>query len=700
MKINEWLVNKTRVFLLVVSLSFIALGITILASGLVDNLLLSAISLYKGKPPTPYWLAKLHELHMLGVVVLLSGVVAAGIGWLGLPRWYLVVSLAKKDLVLLASCTITLIVLWLPVVLIGHSETIAGERYWWLCDDAMISMRYARNLANGFGLVWNQGERIEGYTNFLWTTYMALVHLLDIPASKTSLVVLLTNIGLSIASIPIIIRFIRFLGGGTLATVSTLVGYVLNKSAMTWTTEGLETMLLTFVFLLSTYRVIKESQLNQPRLLTYILIATMSLVRADAVILSVLLYGVCILLNRNKRLVVIYSAISITLPVAHEIFRIFYYGDLLPNTAYLKALNWNGRYTAGLAYILDFAKHYAIMIAFAVIGSVLSRRKLTHYLLAVFLLYMAYVAYAGGDAFSEFRFFVPVIPLLMILCFLGVQRLSMELPRVGEHFVSLLKGRFTSKVTISLIMIFGVAIALLSLSADFIGIGNVGFSEKQLFGIALGLSLSLGSLAVPALLRNIQVIRQEVFHRALKQIIVPFKLFVNIICLVTIPLIILGYSDFLVPYKSEVGNIRIGLLLKQNTPPNSKVADFYAGSVFYFSERYAIDLLGKSDRYIARLNTVSNGTIPGHNKFDFDYSLGELKPDYVVANFDLPIKEERMKQESIGDYAYAGQLYFNVVFRDHCLPNPIEADTWRTIFVCDWSPQIKNKNDWMRLPFE
>src|SRR5206468_5817414 len=40
-------------------------------------------------------------------------------------------------------------------------------------DDAFISYRYARNLAEGNGLVYNSGERVEGYTNFLWTVLLA-----------------------------------------------------------------------------------------------------------------------------------------------------------------------------------------------------------------------------------------------------------------------------------------------------------------------------------------------------------------------------------------------------------------------------------------------------------------------------------------------------------------------------------------------
>ena len=41
-------------------------------------------------------------------------------------------------------------------------------------DDAYISYRYARNLVEGHGLVFNPGERVEGFTNLLWTLLVAL----------------------------------------------------------------------------------------------------------------------------------------------------------------------------------------------------------------------------------------------------------------------------------------------------------------------------------------------------------------------------------------------------------------------------------------------------------------------------------------------------------------------------------------------
>ena len=45
--------------------------------------------------------------------------------------------------------------------------------YRWVCDDAFVSFRYAKNLVNGYGLVYNVGEYVEGYTNFLWTLLIA-----------------------------------------------------------------------------------------------------------------------------------------------------------------------------------------------------------------------------------------------------------------------------------------------------------------------------------------------------------------------------------------------------------------------------------------------------------------------------------------------------------------------------------------------
>ena len=44
-----------------------------------------------------------------------------------------------------------------------------------LCDDAYITFRYARNVAAGNGLVFNPGEHVEGFSNFLWMLQLAVI---------------------------------------------------------------------------------------------------------------------------------------------------------------------------------------------------------------------------------------------------------------------------------------------------------------------------------------------------------------------------------------------------------------------------------------------------------------------------------------------------------------------------------------------
>ena len=89
------------------------------------------------------------------------------------------------------------------------------------------------------------------------------------------------------------------------------------------------------------------------------------------------------------------------------------------------------------------------------------------------------------------------------------------------------------------------------------------------------------------------------------------------------------------PYQvpSNRGNVNTAIAINEISTPQFKVGVFWAGSVPYYTHRYAVDFLGKSDPYIAHLSTIEKSTVntlPGHNKFDLRYSILELKPDYVA----------------------------------------------------------------------
>ena len=56
------------------------------------------------------------------------------------------------------------VVLLISVLYLGHVWLYKG----FYVDDALITLRYLRQLINGNGLVYNLNEYVEGYSNFLW----------------------------------------------------------------------------------------------------------------------------------------------------------------------------------------------------------------------------------------------------------------------------------------------------------------------------------------------------------------------------------------------------------------------------------------------------------------------------------------------------------------------------------------------------
>ncbi len=91
------------------------------------------------------------------------------------------------------------------------------------------------------------------------------------------------------------------------------------------------------------------------------------------------------------------------------------------------------------------------------------------------------------------------------------------------------------------------------------------------------------------------------------------------------------------PYQVEANreNLKTALLLRNVLEPGAKAGVFWAGTIPYYCEVEAIDCLGKCDSHIASLNAdPSLGwagmiSVPGHNKYDLDYSIKTLKPDYI-----------------------------------------------------------------------
>jgi hypothetical protein len=304
----------------------------------------------------------------------------------------------------------------------GKQAEIFGRGVSWLDDDVMISMRYAKNLADGEGLVWNEGERVEGYTNFLWTVMLTPVHRI----ASTERVSAWVSAGTTTIFLMLIVTtslLTRRVEGGTVAALLASLALATSSSALNWTVAGGEAVLLALWLTLLARETTGEGTGRSRALRAGLLGGAAYLTRPDAAVaVGVLILVIAWRERRSRSFVVWLVAAAAVLPLLHTVFRLSYYGDWLPNTYYLKATGWQGRQTAGLGYVIDLVRSYAVWGVAAGMAAVAVRK--TRPLVAAVAAQIVYVAWIGGDELPEQRFFLPVLPLLVIATFVGAEWLA------------------------------------------------------------------------------------------------------------------------------------------------------------------------------------------------------------------------------------------------------------------------------------
>lgn len=502
---------------------------------------------------------------------------------------------SADDRVKLWPYALTLIVFWGLMIWEFRSAIINGERYFFLQDDMMISMRYARNLVDGLGWVWNPGERLEGFTNPLWTLIMSAVHWLPLPDRLTSLPVMIFSTAAVLISMPLSQRWARELGANASTQHLVLLAMIVNAGVIACGILAFEQGIIATVLLFAVLALLDDIKTGAVRPWGYLCLGIIPLIRMDAAVLSAAT-GLWVIYEHPKRFKVIAAlALAVIPSIAAMLARHAYYGDWLPNTYYLKTTGWSGRWKTGVRYAIDFLRDYGWVYLLIVVTVLRDRSLLTPALRATVLIsgaQLAYGAYVGGDILGIFRIYATVIPLLIAAGLTSVQIL---------------------------------------------------FKQKYLVAV----------------------------------------ISVVVIVLWARPLGVLG--GLMDGQRRDIGNIGLGLALNQHAPQAS-VADGYAGSAFYFApQTRGIDVLGKMDAHIARMPAAHGGTVPGHNKFDYDYSIGQLHPEYVIAVFEGAAPTEDQLKHTQGNWVYPYYLWNNVAFRQHCLPNPMPWKTWRLVYRCDWS---------------
>ena len=329
---------------------------------------------------------------------------------------------------------------------------------WFLTDDAFISFRYVRNLLNGHGLVFNAGERVEGYSNFLWVLELAAIwRILDIRPEHAApwLSVLFTALTLALM-LWLIARLPGLRMRGLVSWMA--LGFVCGSATFAvWTSGGgLETRQFTFFIVLAVVCLSLYRNRRWGLLAASLGLALASLTRPEGPLIAACCFGwfgalqLLDALNGLRRAsepqgVGLGDAIVATarridwrgllcliapfavIVVAHFLFRYAYYGEWLPNTYYAKHVRpW---YESGFKYLWAAAIETGLYLLLPLAwGALRARRRDASddgyaLILLIVAAHMLYLARVGGDHFG-FRPMDFYWPLLAVPAVEGITRLG------------------------------------------------------------------------------------------------------------------------------------------------------------------------------------------------------------------------------------------------------------------------------------
>ncbi|MCP4292411.1 MAG: hypothetical protein GY780_11335 [bacterium] len=299
-----------------------------------------------------------------------------------------------------------------------------GLSFRFVIDDAFISFRYAQNLVDGHGLVFNHGEKVEGYSNLLYVLWSALGIKMGLAPLLWGRIGSTLAMGGLLAMLPGIVRLLapeenahRPLPGQVAQVLTAMSGAV-----ACWMLGGLETAFFA-LFTVWAWR----AALKRQTLLTGIAGLLLILTRPEGPALAFIFSAWSLLPSDHlstghygkNRIKWVGPILLVTGLTAFLLWRHSYFGWWLPNTYYAKTGDLAGQLKTGLPYGLGFLSWQGAGILLVALASVLRgglalilRRDMLA-TLGTILIWSAYVIFIGGDMLGMYRFFVPIVPLLL-----------------------------------------------------------------------------------------------------------------------------------------------------------------------------------------------------------------------------------------------------------------------------------------------
>jgi arabinofuranosyltransferase len=284
----------------------------------------------------------------------------------------------------------------------------------WVAEDAYITLRTVDNVLNGYGLRWNIDERVQSYTHPLWL--LLLIPICAITKNALFGVLLLCFVATSGALYLLLLRVARSMA----AAIVCIAILLMSKAFVDYSTSGLENpaihLLLVAFFLLYC----KPKQ--DPKTLFFMsLVAGLAILcRMDTALLFLPPIAVAFWKMRKPRAFAIVAA-GLAPFAIWELFSLFYYGFLFPNTAYAKlntGISAKELLVQGGVYFLNSLSMDPLTLVVTAAGLatpfLARQRRLMPIALGVFL-YLLYIAKIGGDFMSGRFFTVPLLSSVLLL---------------------------------------------------------------------------------------------------------------------------------------------------------------------------------------------------------------------------------------------------------------------------------------------
>ncbi len=318
----------------------------------------------------------------------------------------------------------------------------------WLSDDAFITFRYVDNLFKGYGLVFNPGERVEGFTHPLWLMIIVFIRFFDRGLTTGTVVM---SILLSLLSVFLLINMRykdKFNKRKVYLWNFSLYIMLGSPAFIHFSTGGLETPLYFLLFTLFAYSIFNDYKIE----LNGILLALLFLTRPDfGIFLPIYLLFLLITKVKLSKIISFLTVYSVVI-LPYQVFRMGYYASVLPNTFFAK-LGGGSYYKEGIIFFYDFLKHNLfILIVFIAVLTFLKKNNISSQFLYKKLLfftmgivYMFFVVKEGGG-YMHGRFMLPSLLLVTISSYtpyrnIKISKLAILVVPPILFFISIIYGR-------------------------------------------------------------------------------------------------------------------------------------------------------------------------------------------------------------------------------------------------------------------